>query len=329
MCWTVYDTTVLSNNNHCVVLYRTAENARWSLDSGERGNSGRTLTSAPLLRMKGKGWLRWLCRTLYPDAQTRLISPPSDAKATVVLLGWGGSRPRNLRRIEEWYVKEKHVQVVSFIMPLWAPGFVRDALVSDVKDTLLKHSSSAPKLLLHSYSNNGAWVYAELLRENLRFDKLAFDSAPWFYYTFPSVFEEAALLTRVATSVALRGNTYHHSVVSPILHSLLFLGCGASRLLFNLQTLIFANPHRQPIVKDLASLSRTLRDESPKDTPHLFLYTETDELLPHPHILEFVGLLKNRGVNVSSFGWPSGPHTSAFWAHHVDYTARLSKFFEI
>jgi len=281
------------------------------------------------MAMNGRGWLRRLCRTLYPDAQVRLISPSEDGqapKATVVLLGWGGSRPRNLRRIEEWYVK-KDLQVISFIMPLWAPGFVRDALVSDVKETLIKHYSSAPKLLLHSYSNNGAWVYAELLRENILFDKMVFDSAPWFYYTFPSVFEEAALLTRVATSVALRGNTYHHSVVSPILHSLLFLGCSASRLFFNLQTLIFA--HRQPLVKDLASLSRTLRDESPKDTPHLFLYTETDELLPHPHILEFVDLIKKRGVNASSFGWPSGPHTSAFWSHHVEYTERLSKFFQI
>ena len=271
-----------------------------------------------------------LSHFIYPSAVVRNLCPKQSVlgKPQILLLGWGGSVPRNLKKLEDFYSVGKELSVCSFIMPLWSPGFIRQTLIDDLISKLEQNNNSS-KLFVHSYSNNGAWVLAELLQKQIKVDKLIIDSAPWFVYTKPSITHEAALLTKVATSVLTNGKTQHF-IISPLVQFGLVMFCTTSRLLEWIQKLFFS-PSFQPLVKDLVALSCYLRDEIPINLPILFIFTTQDALIPPSIIRDFISLLsKRRGNNkIESLEFAIGGHTSAFFLHGQEYKARISNFFQI
>lgn len=274
-----------------------------------------------LLRSSSLAFLERLILRVYNDARVR-TTPVGKGRGvnakTVLLLGWGGARPRHLRRLEDWYTKELGLTCVSFIMPLWAPGFVRGALIKNVMTTL---QEVAPIQHVHCYSNNGMWTCAELLKAGSTFPRLVVDSAPWFLYERPTVALEATLLSKVLTSVVTSGKI-EHAMISPILRVVLLFACSLSRLVEKLQNVMI--PGKSPFVQDLIGLSKYLRDHL--DVKTLFLYSQDDVLIPPSFVRDFMTSLESRGISVSSVEFPSGGHTGGFWAHNQEYKKTVADF---
>lgn len=267
---------------------------------------------------------RWILQRVYQDARVRTTRPNAaggrgaQQQRTVLLLGWGGARPRNLLRLEQWYTDDLGLTCVSFIMPLWAPGFVRSILVENVLKTLRRE---APVQHVHSYSNNGIWTLAELLKAGSTFPLLVVDSAPWFLYERPTVTVEAMLLSKVLTSVVTNGKI-EHAMISPILRVVLLFACGLSRVLEKFQSAV--TPGKAPLVPDLVGLSNYLRDNL--STPSLFLFAQDDLLIPPSFVNDFMTHLKQRGISVSSLKLPSGGHVGGFWTHGQAYKKTVLDF---
>jgi len=273
-----------------------------------------------------------LCRVIYPDSAVRVrrVARDSQKKATVLILGWGGARPRNLKKLEDYYAEEKGVStVISFIMPLWAPGLVRQALVDEVAELAKTTSSNCTlgPIYVHSYSNNGAWVLADLMqRKQVAFKKIILDAAPWFVYEKLSLREESSLLSRVFVSILTRGNIFH-PLWSPIVTSFLFVACSISRAAENFQSSIFTIS--RPLVPDLIGLSTYLRDSPELLTiPVLAVYSKDDKLIPPEVIEKFLNHQRSRGVQVESRIFVTGGHTGSFFLHSVAYKKLIQEFFE-
>jgi len=205
-------------------------------------------------------------------------------------------------------------------MPLWAPGFVRKALLNELQTELIECQAS--KIYCHAFSNNGTWVLAELMQScKIPISKIVLDSAPWFVYEKLPIRVEAKLLTKVVTSVALNG-VIDHPIISPAIYNLLLIGCGACRVLELVQ-----NQTSRPLIADLVGLSRFLRDSLPINVPLLMLYSKDDLLIPPEIILEFVAHLKKRGLSPVCHEFETGGHVGAFWHHKVVYKQLLRQHY--
>ena len=92
------------------------------------------------------------------------VSATSLARKTVLILGFGGSKVRNYKRLERYYAA-MDVNTITFVMPLLTPKFLRvmymDEVLRNVKDVVLDSSGDDNGLLVHSFSNNGIWAYGE------------------------------------------------------------------------------------------------------------------------------------------------------------------------
>ena len=277
--------------------------------------------------------LRQFCRVIWPDSavNVRLPSLSKVPRKTVLLLGWGGARPRNLKRLQDWYSDDKGLAVLSFIMPLWIPGMARHTLVEELSETLRRVATGSSAVLVHSYSNNGAWVLAELLQtRRFSFSKIILDSAPWFIYEPVPVADEARLLSKVVTSVLTNGQV-HHPILTPlVVMPLLYVACSISRLLQKLQdSFVFQDFSFRPFVPDLISLSKFLRDEMPRESPVLMLFSKEDALIPPEIVRSFMPHLERRGVPLVAHEYQTSPHTAPFFTHTEDYKKRVEKHFEI
>ena len=272
---------------------------------------------------------RSLCYRLYPDARIRISSPGTTARPMVLLFGWGGSVPKNLRKIEEFY-DSRNVRTVSFIMPLGCFKFVRDYFIDDLIDVINKNNSNNDPIYVHSYSNNGLWAYADFARrldevKVGKIEKLIVDSAPHFIYQQVSISEEARLLSKVVTSIVSKG-TYHHPIYTPIIYASLIVMATTSRIITKIcQILNFKNM----IVPDLIDLSIYLRDNVPKVDTY-FIYSSGDSLIETKTIETFQTYWKARDINVQTqkFG-DHVPHTSSFYKEGDQYKNIIIKFFNI
>jgi len=271
--------------------------------------------------------LRRLAYLLFPSARVRVTSAVAP-KGRALLLGWGGSVPKNLKKIEEYYLS-RNVSVLSFIMPLLLPGFLRD----EFEAALCEKLEDSKLLGVHLFSNNGSWVYSSLSRRGVipPEARVIFDSAPMLWYEDASIVQEAQGYTRVITSVILRQNVYHHPVVSPVVAAILPIFIAMSRTVEWLQTQFFYwfSIHIN-IVPDLKALNFYLRDAAPIAMPMLFLYAKGDQLIPPQIVAEHIAALRKRGAVVQEHVFENHvPHTGAFFKEGEAYKAIVDKFFSI
>lgn len=173
---------------------------------------------------------------------------------------------------------------------------------------------------MHSYSNNGLWVFGELSRRGkIAPEALIIDSAPWLFYTKLPVIDEARALSRVATSIIMRGPVYYHAIVTPIVQSVLFCSISLGRFIESIQ-----GPF--PIIPDLVSLNKYLRDESPRIRT-LLIYSKGDKLIPPECIHEFKTHLESRNIEVHEKVFAEDvAHTSSFYRHPAEYTKAVEDF---
>jgi pimeloyl-ACP methyl ester carboxylesterase len=250
----------------------------------------------------------------------------SKGQPVVLILGWGGSTQKNLKRVINWWVSELGCTTISHIMPLSAPGFVRTSLEREVVDLVIqeREKSLNARFLVHCFSNNGAWSYAGL---NLHpdfpsADGIIYDSAPLLHFENLPVIERSAIFSRVLTSVALSTPTYHHRLISPLLKMFLVPFMLTQDALLSAQQHLGLN-----LVPDLLKLNFYLRDHSP-GIPHLFLYSLGDELIPFNHVEKFVEVLKNRGIPCDShiISDPSCSHVTLFRTCPKEYRDVVRNF---
>ncbi len=221
------------------------------------------------------------------------------ARQGVLLLGWGGSKPRSMAKVSEFY-SNRGLPSITYIMPLGIPHAIRLSLLRPIIFELqgLKEQG-IESICIHSFSNNGAWSYASLIdmieREDLlhtipKLEKIVFDSGPQLFYEDIGILEEVRVFGRVLTSVVLGRAQYHHTWVTPLLQSLLYPTCFLKRIVNRLQQILPANLH---IVPPYLEMNCYLRDKSPT-IPILFMYSKDDGLIPYDSIVAYKTELVNR-----------------------------------
>lgn len=227
--------------------------------------------------------------------EIKVSATSSLTKKTVLILGFGGSKVRNFKRLEKFYAL-MDVNTITFVMPLFTPKFLRTIYMQEVlrkvKDVVSGNNDDG--LLVHSFSNNGLWAYGEYCVEaQMSADskvtprRLIVDSAPHLFdFKHPPMSDEVYAYTRVLTSVILGKPVYEHSLVSPVLKAVLYLGIGFTRLCWSL----FPRWSRL-LLTDLSKLGVDLRDKSPR-IPSLFIYSRGDNLMPFESVQAYMSAMK-------------------------------------
>jgi hypothetical protein len=228
------------------------------------------------------------------------VSATSLARKTVLILGFGGSKVRNYKRLERYYAA-MDVNTITFVMPLLTPKFLRvmymDEVLRNVKDVVLDSSGDDNGLLVHSFSNNGIWAYgeycvqvqmsADLDKRKVTPRKIIVDSAPHLFdFSNPPISDEVYAYTRVLTSIILAKPVYDHNLISPVVKVVLYLAIGFSRLCWSL----FPQWSRL-FLTDLNLLGLNLRDKSPR-IPSLFIYSKGDNLMPYESVDAYMSAMK-------------------------------------
>ncbi len=266
-----------------------------------------------------------LIELVAPAAVVKKALGASPGRYCVVLLGWGGSKARHLNRVREFYLSRPSVgSVVSFSMPLWAPQFVRTALVKN----LMRSIDSKARVICHAFSNNGTWVYGELglelNKEGAQIERVVIDSAPYFKYETMPLGEAVAKYQPVILSTLLNKDVYHHPVYTPILKAILYtMGLGIK----SLYTIPVLGP---ALVPDLITLSLHLRDDT-NPIPTLFVYGKEDKLIPPTETEDFAAALERRGVPTQRQLFDEAKHVSAFYdkSTREEYKKILDTFFQL
>jgi hypothetical protein len=293
-----------------------------------------------------KRFIRKVFNILNKDS--RVIHRKSDVPANgtdrphVLILGWGGSKARQLEKVAEFYDKSG-VDSTSFIMPLGIPNFAREALIQDLASNLPRHTSTGriKQMYVHSFSNNGAWSYAALgmLQDEAGVKilpgaevvkGLIMDSAPHLFYEHWKLGSEVQMYSRVLTSVILGRAQYDHYIVSPIVRSLLYIASVFHRILRFVQEICpWIN-----LVPPYIAMNFFLRDKTPA-VPTLMMYSKDDGLVSPVHVEQYTRELQQRyeatGQNkalVRSMSFSGVEHTAPFFARTTrqQYREELLRF---
>ncbi len=307
------------------------------------------LSSTPSYYSAMRGAIRKIFNILNKDScvvYRRSDVPANGAQRPFVLiLGWGGSKARQVEKIAEFYDKNG-VDSTSFIMPLGIPNFARAALVEDLARNLPRHSSTGKikPMYVHSFSNNGAWTYAALcMLQDETGGKiisgaevvkgLIMDSAPHVFYEHWDIKSEVHIYSRVVTSIILGRAQYDHYIVSPIVRSWLYIACIFHRVLRFVQQI---SPWIN-IVPPYIAMNLFLRDKTPA-VPTLMMYSKDDGLVSHEHVEKYTHALRQRyvatgenGALVRSMRFSGVEHTAPFFARTTrdQYRDELLRFFDI
>ena len=277
---------------------------------------------------------RFLLSTFFPNSVPRLVVAPSSSSkrpAVVLILGWGGATQKNLKKVVAYY-EEKGITSVTMVAPLFVPLVIESHFEHLATSLLLqqrscKETSPPPQYFAHIFSNNGSWSFHNLMNR-VKFDKIVMDSGPAAYYEAGTLSDEASQLSRVFTSIILRKNTYHHAIISPILHTML-----VPYILFIRTILDLQNRMGVPIFPNYLQRNIALRDTSPV-CPYLFICSTGDTILEKPQTMVqrvevFRGHIAKRGVPTAIHVFDDDvPHTSSFYLRNKEYRKLLDDFLE-
>lgn len=295
------------------------------------------------------GIARSVTKFLFPQYKAVRKGVVGSAKQAerklVLLLGWGGSSQRNLEKVINFY-SQRGCDTISIVMPLGVPHAMRDVVVEDLASEIAaankgkgKDKDKDRKVLVHSFSNNGIWVYAGLQQKIAKsqgklpvIEKAIFDSAPYFIYEEVSMASEVAIMSRVLTSVILGKPVYQHPIVSPVVSCALFVCSVFYRTAFRIQTNVPFLHNK--IVTDYLGMNNYLRDQCALPSS-LFMYSADDKLISEDMVLGYTDALQKRfdeggrKKDCECVRFTDVGHVSAFYDRKTrdEYREKIDSFF--
>ena len=206
-------------------------------------------------------------------------------------------------------------------MPLWIPLFLRTYFEDEIfrcVSSLSNYSTNC--MIVHSFSNNGMWVYGSLVQRGLIRPKVAIlDSAAWLPLEPLDAITEAKMLSMVAISTILRKPVYSHVIWTPIFQLLLYSTIVTSQMLKHIQG-------SWPIVPDLLQLNRYIVFDQPVVST-LLIYSLGDALIPPDVIVKFSDMLKNRGFHITEKVFDHDiPHVASSFSRRDEYFETVRQF---
>lgn len=198
----------------------------------------------------------------------------------VCVLGWGGSTRRQLRRLLDFY-SSTGIPTISWISPMTSFFFgIDEKQVERVLDLLLLQNERTTGIFIHLHSNNGVFVWGNMIKLMQQNDKYAtllpnvkgviLDSAP-FVNTSPAarwIIISAFGASRPCVSIILNRPQYVHWFWTPLI--IVYL----SIKFFN-QRYFSANVSGNP------DRIRIFVNSIPKNITQYYLYSDADRLIPH------------------------------------------------
>lgn len=271
-----------------------------------------------------------------------------------IVLGWWGSKDRAVARFSHIYAR--HGFAVCHFIAYGSESFggpraqsqVAAALLDEVhrkwqsgdlgsgklpgeasQPTTAKRKGTPKCIVVHVMSNNGAMIYAAMLRcvgkqhswllQGLR--GVVFDCAPGKLSVRIGI--KAFLASRPPLMVRLTILSLPGAV---ILWLLLALQHGrrwpraavAGLLALALATTARSRMRTERYIQELAS--------DPSSCPQLFLYSQADALVPPRVVDDLIGRRRARGVHVQSRKWSSASHMDLLRDEPVEYADVLGRF---
>jgi hypothetical protein len=211
---------------------------------------------------------------------TPVYTPGSpSAPVLVCVLGWGGCKRRQLRRLLEFYSSHE-IPTISWINPMlnYLCGIDRKQ-IEHVLDFLLHENRASNKIIIHLHSNNGTvvWSYMlDIMRTNEHYHQLLgnikgiiFDSAPFIRLeiSLDWLLPSAIGVSRACVSIILNRAQYFHLIWSPVITYYLFLR-------FFYRRYFSSNPLSS------SDKIREMLNTTPIDIKQYYLYSNSDRLIP-------------------------------------------------
>ena len=231
---------------------------------------------------------------------------------SVLLIGWGGATPRQLRPYVRWYEAEGFA-VEHYTLDM-AKVLSARLIVEDLEQILARLERSSAPLLVHAFSNNGFCLYATLLDVDeggvlrRRVAAHVFDSGPGI----PRVMSRAQYVAHLQTGLF------------PKLSNARGLR-GLQRVLVRLA--LSVPTHLFPEVGDRYRVARGHYAARAPQVPLLALGTSSDPLIDHDALADLLDQERARGVSVSSVDFPDSDHVLHFHYERDAYAAALREFF--
>ncbi|XP_069126972.1 transmembrane protein 53-like [Argopecten irradians] len=252
----------------------------------------------------------------FVDVSEEVVEP------VVILIGWAGCKDQYLAKYSKIYEQNRCI-TIRYIPPreitFFKPHLLHGIGVR-VLDLIGDFNLEESPVFFHIFSNNGAFVYSEISRilhskEGRKFSKLKVkglivDSAPG-----------KRRLIKAAQAFALStGNSsfmrmaYFIGMVTYLFFLRIYLFL--SRI-FNRSTGITVNPY---------SVYEYIKEDKAR-WPQLYLYSKSDEIIPHTDVEEIVNYRKDKlKLHIQSECWETSKHVSILREYPEPYANKCLMF---
>lgn len=228
----------------------------------------------------------------------------------------------------------------------------RNEFKNDIHDNhhheKMKMISKTKKMLTsHIYSNNGSWIFGSINQmidkyyPKLIFDKIIFDSAPYFQYNNDfNIIGYSKGYSSVIVSILLNKPLYYHNILSPIVTSILILFFSFTKLIHILEIDIFEKlfNYKLNLLPNSYIHELYVRDKMKLPGKILFMYSKGDNLISYNIIQQFQNDLLHRkrkdndnndDINdfIDEYLFDENvPHTASFFEHPNQYIEKINTY---
>ena len=225
----------------------------------------------------------------------------------VAVLGWAGSRERQLRGVVRWY-RERGAEVLTARAQIYRAMSKPDGWAIEGRE-LAPRLDGAERIIVHLFSNAGFWTYAALLeqRPDLPIDAAVIDSAPGFPSRIGARFyarNSSMAVMPIVLRIFRRPPALHHPLLTPPLWLWMRLWYH-----FSSEQIAFAE-------RSLTVVARNA------ERPHLVLYSSADELVRPEHVEAFV----ERLGSAETERFERSEHIRHMVVHRSRYLDRVAGF---
>jgi len=242
---------------------------------------------------------------------------PDLSGAHVAILGWAGSRTKQLRGVGRFYRRRGIRAVIPHSATLWRAMGSADGWQREGRLVVRALRDAAPEsLIVHVFSNGGFWTWVATLEamepallERIR--AVIIDSAPgipehldpWYY-----AHHSTKAMVPIALAALGRPPAHSHPIVTPAIWAFM-------RFYFHISPRQIAWSERSTSV----AIETGQWD-------HLLLYSAADRLVA-PHFVEaFAHRLREAGRGVESLRWEESAHVRHMIRHRGEYFGRIAEF---